>query len=213
MTAEDLVGQVVESRYRVEEMLGRGGMGVVYRGRHIAIDRAVAIKVLNPTLSTASEMVQRFEREARAAGKLDHPNCVPVIDFGTMPNGTLFLVMEHVSGQSLATLLGSEGSLHPKRALAITRHVLRGLGHAHSLGIVHRDIKPDNVMVVARDDEPDFARVLDFGIAQLRDAGGGERLTQAGVAVGTPIYFVARTGHWKSSGQARRSVFDSGDAV
>lgn len=188
---EELVGQVFEKRYRIIEPLGEGGMGAVFRAEHVVIGRQVAIKVLHSRLGKSKDFASRFEREAMAAGRLDHPNCVPVTDSGQLEDGTAYMVMELVKGRSLGKLLDDEGpQLDPVRALRITRHVLRGLGHAHDAGIVHRDIKPDNVMLSQREDNPDFARVLDFGIAKLRDADNkeSEALTQAGMAVGTPSY-------------------------
>lgn len=190
-TFEQLVGKVVEKRYRIIEPLGQGGMGAVFRGEHVVIGRQVAIKVLHPKLGESKSFAERFAREAIAAGRLDHPNCVPVTDSGQLEDGTAYMVMELVKGRSLGNLLDDEGpKLAPVRALRITRHILRGLGHAHKAGIVHRDVKPDNVMLTEREENPDFARVLDFGIAKLRDADNKEKeaLTQAGMAVGTPSY-------------------------
>lgn len=190
-SSKSLLGSELDQRYRILEPLGEGGMGAVYLGEHIRIGRQVAIKVLNPELAKSDDFLERFEREAIAAGRLDHPNCVPVTDSGHLDDGTAYLVMELVSGKSLGSVLKSEGpQLVPLRALRIIRHVLRGLGHAHDVGIVHRDIKPDNIMLCEREGDRDFARLLDFGIAKLRDEDSQDKaaLTQAGVAVGTPAY-------------------------
>ena len=187
----ELIGSIFEGRYRVLKALGEGAMGTVFLGEHIAIGRQVAIKVLNPRLGRTNDFSARFKREAIAAARLDHPNCVPVTDSGQLADGTPYMVMELVTGPTLGELLEDEGpQLDPVRALKIARHVLRGLGHAHAAGIVHRDIKPDNVMLTKREETADFARVLDFGIAKLRDADNqeSEALTQAGMAVGTPSY-------------------------
>jgi serine/threonine protein kinase len=185
------LGTVIDGRYRLDALLGKGGMGVVYRGEHVAIRRAVAVKLLHPTLAAMPELRSRFEREAIAIGRIDHPNCVDVSDFGKLEDGSLFLVMELLDGRSLGDLMDADAPIAPHRALAILRHVLRGLGHAHAAGIVHRDVKPENVYLVPKDGDPDFAKILDFGIAKV--IGGGEiddgvKLTQAGVAFGTPIY-------------------------
>lgn len=182
------VGQVFDGRYKILEELGSGGMATVFLAEHTTIGRQVAVKVLSSELAATPGFTERFEREARVAGRLDHPNCVPVTDYGRLEDGTSYLVMELVKGRVLSDLLDDEGPLVVERALRIARHVLRGLGHAHSLGIVHRDIKPDNIMLVGNADDRDFARVLDFGLATLRDAECGERLTQAGLALGTPHY-------------------------
>ncbi|MBP6843904.1 MAG: serine/threonine protein kinase, partial [Kofleriaceae bacterium] len=182
---------MIDGRYRLDALLGKGGMGVVYRGEHVAIRRAVAVKLLHPTLAAMPELRSRFEREAIAIGRIDHPNCVDVSDFGKLEDGSLFLVMELLDGRSLGDLMDADAPIAPHRALAILRHVLSGLGHAHAAGIVHRDVKPENVYLVPKDGDPDFAKILDFGIAKV--IGGGEiddgvKLTQAGVAFGTPIY-------------------------
>ncbi len=189
-SSTSLLGSELDKRYRILSPLGEGGMGTVFLGEHIRIGRQVAIKVLNPELAKSEDFLERFEREAIAAGRLDHPNCVPVTDSGHLENGTAYLVMELVSGKSLGLVLETEPQLSPVRALRIIRHVLRGLGHAHDSGIVHRDIKPDNIMLCDREGDDNFARLLDFGIAKLRDDDSQDKaaLTQAGVAVGTPAY-------------------------
>ena len=187
---DKLVGKIFEKRYKILKPLGEGGMGAVFLGEHVVIGRQVAIKVLHSRLGESKDFAARFAREAVAAGRLDHPNCVPVTDSGQLEDGTAYIVMELVKGVSLGSLLEDESVLEPVRALRIARDVLRGLGHAHKMGIVHRDVKPDNVMLTERDENPDFARVLDFGIAKLRDDDNkeGETLTQAGMSVGTPSY-------------------------
>ncbi len=188
---EARLGTIIDGRYRLDRLLGKGGMGVVYRAEHVAIRRTLAVKLLHPTLAALPELRSRFEREAIAIGLIDHPNCVGVSDFGRLEDGTLFLVMELLDGRSLGDVLDAEAPLAPERALRILRHVLAGLGHAHGAGIVHRDVKPENVYLVATDNDPEFAKILDFGIAKMINGGevdDGVRLTQAGVAFGTPVY-------------------------
>jgi eukaryotic-like serine/threonine-protein kinase len=185
------LGTVIDGRYRLDALLGRGGMGVVWKAEHVAIRRTLAVKLLHPSLAAMPELRSRFEREAIAIGRIDHPNCVGVSDFGRLDDGTLFLVMELLDGRSLGDLMDADAPLAPNRALRILRHVLAGLGHAHAAGIVHRDVKPENVYIVEYKGDPEFAKILDFGIAKV--VGGGEiddgvKLTQAGVAFGTPIY-------------------------
>jgi eukaryotic-like serine/threonine-protein kinase len=186
------IGRIIDGRYRVLEHVGQGGMGSVYRAEHVTIRRPVALKLLHPGLASIPELERRFEREAYAIGRIDHPNCVNVSDFGKLEDGSLFLVMELLEGQSLGDLLERERRVEIRRALHITRHVLRGLHHAHRRGIVHRDVKPENVVLVEHDGDHDFAKVLDFGIAKLvgvaETEDGSEKLTQAGIAFGTPIY-------------------------
>jgi serine/threonine-protein kinase len=192
--ADSLVGTVIDDRYRLTSLVGRGGMGAVFLAEHVTIRRPVALKLLSPSLAGIPELARRFEREAAAIGRIDHPNCVTVSDFGRLDSGALYLVMEYLDGRSLSSALVSEGRFASRRALHITRHVLRGLGHAHQAGIVHRDVKPDNVILVHQDGVPDFAKVLDFGIAHFmdrlvpEDSSAEDRLTQAGIAFGTPQY-------------------------
>jgi eukaryotic-like serine/threonine-protein kinase len=190
---DPMIGVVIDGRYRVLSFIGRGGMGSVYRAEHVTIKRIVAVKLLHPTLAQIEELGKRFEREAFAIGRIDHPNCVNVTDFGRLGDGSLYLVMEFLEGTSLGDLLATEGRVPPQQALRIIGHVVRGLGHAHEAGIVHRDVKPENVLVLKTEDDPEFAKILDFGIAKLvgqaaEDDESNSKLTQAGVAFGTPIY-------------------------
>jgi len=169
-------------RYRIEALLGTGAMGEVYRAHDPAIDRLVAIKVVRPELVAGSggeQLLERFRREARAAGRRFHPNIVAIWDFGD-DNGTPFLVMELVDGQSLDQLIKSCGSLEPRRSVAIVTQVLSALGFAHASGIVHRDIKPSNIMVLPGDQ----VKVADFGIARLE----ASEFTIVGDLLGTPAY-------------------------
>ncbi len=184
------VGMVVDGRYRILELVGRGGMGAVYKAEHVGIGRMVAIKLLHPSLAQIPEVAKRFEREALAIGRTTHPNCVNVSDSGSLDDGSLFLVMEYLEGKSVGDLMADEGRIAPRRALHIMRHVLRGLSHAHGRHIVHRDIKPENIFLVSEGDDLDFAKILDFGIAKLLGSTETDsvKLTQAGVAFGTPVY-------------------------
>ncbi len=181
------VGSVVDGRYRIDGVLGSGGMGRVYRGEHTGIGRAVAIKVLHADLGGNREAVTRFQREALASGRLDHPNIVAVSDFGELADGAAFLVMEALEGEPLGARL-ERGRLPWREALAVLRGVLAGLAHAHERGVVHRDIKPDNVFLAKKDDQL-LVKVLDFGIAKLF-AGivDDPATTRAGLTIGTPAY-------------------------
>jgi serine/threonine protein kinase len=181
------VGAIINGSYRITGTLGAGAMGMVYRAEDVEKKTPVAVKVLHGFLATDKEASARFRREAFVGVKLVHQNCVPVIDFGAMEDGSFFLAMELVPGESLGDVLEREGRLPWRRALHIARHVLRGLDHAHHESIVHRDIKPDNIVITDHDGDPDFARVLDFGIAKLVDA-NSHAITRAGMSVGTPTY-------------------------
>ena len=183
------IGSVVEERYRIEAELGAGAMGSVYRGRHVKVGRTVAIKVLHDHLVRDPAMIERFEREARLAAKLNHPNLVSVIDLGTTPDGKMLMVLEFAPGHPLAELVCMP--LAHERTIELTRQLLQGLDHAHRLGLVHRDLKPENVLVERTRDGVEIARIVDFGIAVLREPDGsveGKRLTTTGVVLGTPMY-------------------------
>lgn len=186
----ELIGQVLAGRYRIERLLGSGGMGSVYRAEHVHMRKAVAVKVLHREMTAVPEVVARFEREAVAAGRIEHPNVVQASDFGRLEDGAFYLVLEYVEGESLAKVI-ERGPLPPERALHIARQIAHALAAAHAQNIIHRDLKPDNVMLVDRENYPDFVKVLDFGIAKVRmqDATGKtQHLTQLGTVFGTPEY-------------------------
>ncbi|HEX8819054.1 MAG TPA: protein kinase [Archangium sp.] len=178
------IGTVLQERYRILQRLAAGGMGVVYRGERLELGRAVAIKFLHPWMATDPSFQRRFQLEAQAMSRLSHPCCVSVIDHGVQ-DGAPFMVMDFVTGQTLRALLREAGPLPVKQALGIVRQVLAGLAHAHAQGIVHRDIKPDNILLTEAIGLGDQVRILDFGLAKLRDTVTG--LT-TGLAVGTPSY-------------------------
>lgn len=187
----ELLGTTIADRYHLECVLGRGGMGLVYRAAHLGLRRQVAVKILHPSLAASPDVRNRFDREAFAAGKIDHPNCINVMDSGKLSDGTRYLAMELLEGKSLADVLEQEGQVAPGRALHILAHLLRGLGHIHAAGLIHRDIKPENIFLIRQGADEDFAKILDFGIAKgigKTDLDEGVKLTQAGMAFGTPIY-------------------------
>lgn len=187
--AHALIGEVLAGRYRVERLLGSGGMGSVYRAEHVHMRKAVAIKVLHREMTYLPEVVARFEREAVAAARIEHPNVAAATDFGRLDNGAFYLVLEYVEGQSLRALLKQEKQLSSVRALHIARQIADALAAAHQAGIVHRDLKPDNVMLLNRDGDPDFVKVLDFGIAKVSvEDQSAQPLTQLGSIFGTPEY-------------------------
>jgi serine/threonine protein kinase len=184
-----MVGRTINDAYLVQERIGAGGMGHVYRAIQINLGRPVALKLLRPGLASEATVVQRFHREARACSRLHHPNVIQVLDFGQTEDGRLFIVMEYVPGCSLLDVLHHESPLAEPRAVHLAAQILSALAEAHREGIVHRDLKPDNVMVESRSDEPEFVKVLDFGIAKLRDPNADDgRLTGTGVICGTPNY-------------------------
>ena len=179
------LGTVIEGRYLVDSVLGEGGMGIVYAGRHRTLAKRVAIKVLKRELADDRDMLERFFNEARAASSIGSPHIADVADFGMLPDGTAYFVMEYLDGVSLGGLLDQLRMIPTPRLLKIARQMAVGLSAAHAAGIVHRDLKPDNVMLVSRGIENDFVKILDFGIAKsMHDS----RLTGQGELFGTPQY-------------------------
>ena len=200
MSSRDtLLGTVLDDRYSVDRMIGKGGMGTVYEGQNVKIGKRVAIKVLLPELIRSEEYVTRFQREARAAGEIGHAHIVDVFDFGHTPDGIPYIIMEFLEGEGLDRTLEKEERLPPDRAVDIAGQVLHALSSAHEAGIVHRDLKPENIFLCSRHDlhwqgEPgsrkrDFVKVLDFGISLFSRLSVEEaKITQTGVIFGTPYY-------------------------
>ena len=191
--ADPLIGRTFDGKYRLTERLGQGGMGTVYRATHLLIDRPVAIKVLNPRFVEDEEAQERFRREARAAGRLQHMNAVAVTDFGRTDDGFVYIVMELLLGRSLRDVLAREAPLDAARAVSIMLQTSAAVSAAHEAGIIHRDLKPGNIFVVQRKHARPIIKVLDFGIAKLAadaldDEDDPVTLTQVGVMIGTPRY-------------------------
>jgi serine/threonine-protein kinase len=182
---------MLADRYRLDTLLGEGGMGKVYAAEHILMRKRLAVKILHRQLTQVPEVVKRFEREALAAAHIDHPNVAAATDFGKLPDGSVYLVLEFVEGRSLRDEI-AEGPLPARRALRVAGQIAAALAAAHELSIVHRDLKPENVMLVQKGQDPDFVKVLDFGIAKVpigEDASGdGKPITKAGMVYGTPEY-------------------------
>jgi eukaryotic-like serine/threonine-protein kinase len=177
-------GTVLAERYRIHDLVGRGGMGAVYRAEHLALGNTVAVKVLRASHGTHADIVRRFQREAVAASQIRHPGIVEVTDFGQTPDGRFYLAMELVEGETLARRLARLGPLPPVEAMALVRELARALGAAHARGIYHRDIKPENVLLAS----DGSAKLADFGIARLAEGPRDARETAAGLIFGTPHY-------------------------
>jgi len=189
------IGTILADRYFIHSLIGEGGMGKVYAGEHVLMHKRVAVKVLHKALTTLPDVVQRFEREAMAAANIDDPNVAAATDFGHLPEGLVFIVLEYVQGTSLRSEI-ADGPFGVSRALHIARQMASALASAHARGIVHRDLKPENVMLVEKAGDPDFVKVFDFGIAkvpiqEISEQGSvrpGEIITKVGMIFGTPEY-------------------------
>lgn len=186
---DPLLGQTLAGKYRIEKLIKVGGMGAVYRGKHVLMDKTVAIKVLRPSLAVDNVVVARFSREAKAASRISHPHAVSVTDFGEAENGVVFLIMEYLDGRTLKETIQTDGAFSLDRTVEIVRQVAGALDAAHGQGVVHRDLKSDNVMLV-RHNGSEWAKVLDFGIAKIQQTAGSRdvEITQANLVVGTPQY-------------------------
>jgi serine/threonine-protein kinase len=187
---DPLIGTTIADRYVIEALVGEGAMGLVYRAHHARLSRRLfALKLMFGDVAADAAMRMRFAQEADAASRFCHPNVVSVVDFGRTERGILYLAMDYVDGETLASLIRRQGPLDENRVLSLSRQLARGLGHAHHAGLVHRDFKPANIAIAVGDDGAEQARVLDFGLAiSEREGDRIGRLTEHGLVVGTPIY-------------------------
>jgi len=184
-----LTGKLLEQRYLIKEKLGVGGMGVVYRAEHTLMRKEMAVKVLLPQYGNFEGIKKRFHREAQSSSRLDHPGITHINDFGETEDGLLFIAMEFLSGRSLTEVIKRDAPLELERAVRISMQLCLALDHAHSEGVVHRDLKPDNVMIVEKGERDDLVKVLDFGIAKITQGdGSADALTEVGMVFGTPEY-------------------------
>ena len=214
-SSEDpLLGQTLAGKYLVEQLIKRGGMGAVYRGKHVMMDKTVAIKVLRPSLAGDDAVVARFSREAKAASRISHPHAVTVTDFGEAENGVVFLVMEYLDGRTLKDIIRTEGPMPLGRAVEIVRQVSGALDAAHKEGVIHRDLKSDNIML-SQTNGGDWAKVLDFGIAKIQQPDGvrDHDITAANLVIGTPQYMSPEQCAQTSAIDARSDVYSLGVIV
>ncbi len=184
-----VVGEIIEGKYRIVRPIGEGGMGMVYEGENTRIKRRVAIKVLHASVAEKADVVQRFEREAQAAGRIGSDHIVEVLDLGNLPSGERFMVMEYLDGEDLTRRIKSNGRLTPAQCVPLLDQILEGLGAAHDAGIVHRDLKPDNIYILAKSaGRMDFVKLLDFGVSKFSSLDSEMSMTRTGAVMGTPYY-------------------------
>jgi serine/threonine-protein kinase len=213
-TDDSLIGQTLAGKYRIDEKISEGGMGAVYRGTHVLMDKVMAIKVLRPSLAADEKIVARFSREARAASRISHPHALSVTDFGEDENGTVFLVMEYLDGKTLKDIIREEGPMQLSRVAEIIRQVGGALDTAHDGGVVHRDLKSENIMLISSTGT-DYAKVLDFGIAKIRELEGGydPELTAPNLVIGTPQYMSPEQCSQSSAIDSRSDIYSLGIIV
>ncbi|HET9478814.1 MAG TPA: protein kinase [Pyrinomonadaceae bacterium] len=210
-TSDSLIGTTLAGKYRIDARLNEGGMGTVYRATHVLMEKTVAIKVLRPSLAADEKIVARFSREARAASRISHPNALSVTDFGEDENGIVFLVMEFLSGKTLKQVIRDEGPLPLQKVVEITRQVGDALNAAHLQGVVHRDLKSDNIMLLDST-AGEHAKVLDFGIAKINEPGEARDagLTAPNLVIGTPQYMSPEQCSQETEIDSRSDIYSLG---
>src|SRR6266545_74630 len=205
-------GQIIEGKYRIVRLIGEGGMGAVYEGENVRIRRRVAIKVLHAATALNAEAVQRFEREAQAAGRIGSDHILEVLDLGTLPNNDRFMVMEFLDGEPLSARIQRKGRLDPRELVPVAKQVLAGLTAAHSAGIIHRDLKPDNIFILReKAGQPDYVKIIDFGISKFQAmAGDVMNMTRTGTVMGTPCYMSPEQANGSREADARSDLYSVG---
>jgi serine/threonine-protein kinase len=206
------IGQIIEGKYRIIRLIGEGGMGAVYEGENVRIKRRVAIKVLHAATASNAEAVQRFEREAQAAGRIGSDHILEVLDLGTLPNNDRFMVMEFLDGEPLSARIQRKARLQPRELVPLARQVLAGLSAAHSAGIIHRDLKPDNIFILReKAGQADYVKIIDFGISKFQSMSGDVmNMTRTGTVMGTPYYMSPEQANGSREADARSDLYSVG---
>ncbi|WP_437786532.1 protein kinase domain-containing protein [Sorangium sp. So ce1097] len=207
-----LIGEIIDGKYRIVRLLGQGGMGAVFEGENVRIRRRVAIKLLHASISSQAESVARFEREAQAAARIGSDHICEVLDLGVLPDGTRYMVMEYLEGETLGAKIQRHGRLGPETTVPIMVQVLDALGAAHAAGIIHRDLKPDNIFIVpSKAGLSNFVKVLDFGVSKFSQLAGAEMsMTRTGAVVGTPYYMSPEQARGSSPVDQRTDIYAMG---
>src|SRR5882724_11203199 len=206
------IGQIVEGKYRIVKLIGEGGMGAVYEGENVRIRRRVAIKVLHAATASNAEAVQRFEREAQAAGRIGSDHILEVLDLGTLANDDRFMVMEYLDGEPLSARIARRVRLTPREIVPLVRQILAGLAAAHSAGIIHRDLKPDNIYILReKAGQADYVKIIDFGISKFQAMSGDVmNMTRTGTVMGTPYYMSPEQANGSREADARSDLYSMG---
>ena len=209
---ERLIGTILDGRYQLLEIRGEGGMGVVFKARHTVIEKIVAVKILKREVASDRQVLQRFVQEARAASRIGHWAIVDVTDFGTLPDGSAYQVMEFISGETLAMIM-KRGPMWAPRAVQVAAQIARALAAAHEKGIVHRDLKPENIFLTEKDGRADMVKIVDFGIAKFAPMGAMDvqtRITKVGAVFGTPEYMSPEQAAGRSDTDHRVDIYALG---
>jgi len=206
------VGDIIHDKYRIIRMIGEGGMGAVYEGENTLIARRVAIKVLHGSAAVNPDIVQRFQREAQAAGRIGNDHILDVLDLGTLPDGDLFMVMEYLDGENLADRIDRLGRVAPAQLYPLIRQMLEGLDAAHTAGIIHRDLKPENVFILReKAGQKDYVKIIDFGISKFNVMDGGNMgMTATGAVMGTPYYMAPEVAKGVKGADHRSDIYAVG---
>lgn len=205
-------GEIIDGKYRIVKMIGEGGMGAVYEGVNIRINRRVAIKVLHAAYTGNVEVMERFEREAQAAGRIGNDHILEVLDLGQLADGDRFIIMEFLDGEPLGARITNQGRLMPAALTPLIRQVLEGLGAAHAAGIIHRDLKPDNIFILReKAGNRDYVKIIDFGISKFNQlSGDGMKMTRTGAVMGTPYYMSPEQASGSAEADQRSDIYSMG---
>jgi serine/threonine-protein kinase len=206
------IGQLIENKYRITRLIGEGGMGAVYEGENVRINRRVAIKVLHSAFTGNAEVMQRFEREAQAAGRIGNDHILEVLDLGSLSDGDHYIVMEFLDGEPLSSRIKARNRMTPQELTPILRQTLVGLGAAHQAGIVHRDLKPDNIFILReKAGTKDYVKIIDFGISKFQPlSGDGMKMTRTGAVMGTPYYMSPEQASGSHEADQRSDIYSMG---